>query len=346
MFERPPYLDKPARPKWPIWVGAGVIVILIICVGFAIVIRNLFLRFGIGLTRSSAIQNAPTVSFSSPSVNPTLTQITGTSAPNERSSGDATEVSERDRADMVYVPAGDFLMGSTNSDSSASADEKPQRIVYLDAYWIHTYEVSNDMFSEFVTDTGYETAAERQGYSYMYTSSGSWGEFAGVNWRHPMGASTNADGSLPVVHVNFYDASVYCEWAGGLLPTEAEWEKAARGEDGRIFPWGNKFDSSLLRYDASGGPVSIDSYPGGQSPYGVYNMAGNVFEWTGDWYSASYYEISPGVNPAGPSSGDLIALRSGGWNSSQSNVRTANRDVSGPEYMNHLLGFRCVFDGD
>jgi serine/threonine-protein kinase len=255
-------------------------------------------------------------------------------------------IRERDEMLVMFIPEGSFLMGSVNSDSNASADEKPQHEVYLDAYWMDAFEVSNEMFTKFIQETGYQTAAEQQGFSYMYSSSGAWAEFSGVNWRHPMGENTVADDSLPVVHINYYDAAAYCEWAGGRLPTEAEWEKAARGEDGRIYPWGNTFSSNNLRYNASGGPSSIFSFSDGQSPYGIFNMAGNVFEWTNDWYSANYYSGSPTNNPSGPSNGEYISLRSGGWNSSQSNVRIANRDISGPEYMNYLLGFRCAMDAD
>lgn len=277
-------------------------------------------------------------------VTPTWTQMspTATDLPSIGSS----QVRDIDGMVMMYIPAGSFLMGAGESDTSAPADERPQHSIYLDAYWIDAYEVSNGMFGVFVADTGYQTAAERQGYSYMYSSSGSWEEFTGVNWLHPLGANTGAEESLPVVHVNYYDASAYCSWAGGRLPTEAEWEKAGRGDDGRMFPWGNDFNQSLLRSNTSGGPVSIYSYSGGQSPYGVFNMSGNVYEWTSDWYGSSYYQSSPYENPTGPDSGDWKALRSGGWASSEFNVRITSRDVSGPDYMNHLLGFRCVYDGD
>jgi serine/threonine protein kinase len=256
----------------------------------------------------------------------------------------SSQTREADGMLMMYIPAGSFLMGSNASDSDASSDEKPQHEVYLDSFWMDAYEVSNEMFAKFVTETGYQTASEKQGFSYMYNSSGSWGEFSGVNWRHPMGSDTNAENVLPVVHINYFDASAYCSWIGGRLPTEAEWEKAARGEDGRMYPWGDQFNPNLLRFNSTGGPVSVYSYPEGKSPYGVYNMSGNVFEWTKDWYSADYYVSSPNENPTGPVTGDLIALRSGGWNNSQRNVRITNRDVSGPDYMNYLLGFRCVTD--
>jgi len=247
---------------------------------------------------------------------------------------------------MMYVPEGSFLMGSHTSDPDASADEKPQHEVYLDAYWMDAYEVSNEMFAAFVQETGYQTAAEQQGYSYMYSPSGTWESYSGVNWRHPMGENTSAEDTLPVVHVNYYDASAYCAWAGGRLPTEAEWEKAARGDDGRLYPWGSNFNSDYLHYYSTGGPVSVFRFPEGQSPYGVFNMAGNVFEWTNDWYSADYYSISPHDNPTGPTHGEWIALRGGSWNSSQRNVRVTHRDISEPGYMNFLLGFRCVTDVD
>ncbi|HAF48001.1 MAG TPA: hypothetical protein DCL08_02030 [Anaerolineaceae bacterium] len=245
---------------------------------------------------------------------------------------------------MMYIPEGSFLMGSTNNDSSAFTHEKPRHKVYLDAFWMDAYEVSNDMFLKFVESTGYQTLAEEQGYSYMYNSSSTWTAFDGVNWRHPMGDDSTYQNSLPVTHVNKYEAQAYCAWVGGRLPTEAEWEKAARGDDGRIYPWGNSFDSAKVHNNSSGGPISIYASTGGASPYGIYNLAGNVFEWTNDWYDANYYEYSPYDNPQGPSGGEWIAVRGGGWKSSNRFVRTSHRDISTPDAMNYVMGFRCVMD--
>jgi formylglycine-generating enzyme required for sulfatase activity len=247
---------------------------------------------------------------------------------------------------MNYIPAGTFLMGSLKNDPSAFAHEKPQHEVFLNAFWMDVYEVSNAMFSKFVSETGYQTDAEKQGYSYMYDSSWNWTRVDGVSWRTPMGPGTYADADLPVVHVTYFDAEAYCYWVGARLPTEAEWEKAARGEDGRIFPWGNDFNSSYLHSDSSNGPVSVYLFPEGVSPYGIYNMAGNAFDWTSDWYRSDYYAISSRDNPTGPSGGEYRVVRGGSWNNSMKNVRSAHRDISMPELSNHLLGFRCAMDVD
>jgi iron(II)-dependent oxidoreductase len=245
---------------------------------------------------------------------------------------------------MMYVPEGSFFMGSSNYDSNAYAHEKPRHEVYLDAFWMDAYEVSNAMFNNFIETTGYRTLAEEQGYSYMYNALGDWESYAGVNWRHPLGAVTTYQDSMPVTHVNRYDAQAYCQWVGGRLPTEAEWEKAARGEDERIYPWGNSYDSSLAHNNHTDGPSSVYSYSGGVSPFGIYNLAGNVFEWTIDWYDANYYSNSPYDNPLGPIDGEWGVVRGGGWKSSNKHIRTAHRDISMPDQMNYLLGFRCVMD--
>jgi formylglycine-generating enzyme required for sulfatase activity len=247
---------------------------------------------------------------------------------------------------MMYVPAGSFVMGSAQNDPDAFSHEKPQHEVYQDVFWMDAYEVSNAMFAAFVSQTDYRTLAERQGFSYMYDDSYKWIPIDGINWRNPMGPETYADDMLPVVHVSYDDATVYCQWAGGRLPTEAEWEKAARGEDGRTYPWGNTFDPDKLHHYSSSGPVSVDLFPQGKSPYGIYQMAGNAFEWTKDWYRSDYYGISTRENPTGPSAGEYRAIRGGSWNNSQKNVRAAHRDYSMPNYMNHLLGFRCVMDAE
>jgi len=255
-------------------------------------------------------------------------------------------VRETDGMKMMYVPAGDFWMGSLNNDPDAFANEKPQIVVFVDAFWMDAYEISNAMFAQFVMQTGYRTLAERQGHSYVYDSSWEWTPAEGFNWRNPRGEGSYAEDHLPVVHVSYDDVTAYCGWAGGRLPTEAEWEKAARGDDGLIYPWGNEFDPTFLRHQSQTGPVSVDRFPEGQSPYDIYNMAGNVFEWTSDWYRADYYQISPRNNPIGPTDGEFRVMRGGSWHNSRKNVRTARRDISLPHYMNGLLGFRCVMDVD
>ena len=304
-------------------------------------------------TEMTAMDQAPTVTLTTtstllppatPTNQATLTETITTPTPEQAPAIGSSFTRQADGVLMMYVPEGSFLMGSSSTDGNVYAHEKPQHEVELDAYWMDAYEVSNAMFRSFVEATGYRTQAEQQGYSYMYNASGDWDTFTGVDWQHPLGAETIYQDLLPVTHVNQYDAKAYCEWVGGRLPTEAEWEKAARGEDARIYPWGNTFNASYLQSDSRSGPVSIYEHPEGASLYGIMNMAGNVFEWTSDWYDADYYAYSPRDNPTGPASGEYAAIRGGAWTNSSKHVRTAHRDISMPHLMNHLLGFRCVME--
>ena len=217
---------------------------------------------------------------------------------------------------MAYVPAGEFLMGSADSDTNASSDEKPQHRVYLDAFWIDGTEVTNDMFAKFVDEMGYKTDAEKiDQASTLNVLTEKWGPTTGANWQHPRGTNSDIKGleQHPVVQVSWRDAQAYCQWAKRRLPTEAEWEKTARGTDGRKFPWGNQdaagdllnlADSNLDVTWAEKGindgyqfSAPVGSYPKGASPYGAWDMAGNVWEWTEDWYSATYYSETPIANP-------------------------------------------------
>ena len=254
---------------------------------------------------------------------------------------------------MVYVPAGEFLMGSTNLDLDARDDEKPQHTVYLDAFWIDKTEVTNAMFERFVAAAGYKTDAEKEGWGYAFTGS-QWETVKSVDWRHPHGASTSIKGldNHPVVLVTWNDARTYCQWAGRQLPTEAQWEKAARGTDGRIYPWGNQTATCdyAVMDDGSGdscgkgiGTWPVGSRPKGVSPYGALDVAGNVWEWVADRYSKNYYAQSPTRQPEGPSSGQYRVLRGGGWlHYLPTYVRAASRLDISPNYRVNDIGFRCV----
>jgi formylglycine-generating enzyme required for sulfatase activity len=282
--------------------------------------------------------------------------------PTETTAPTATEVSGRltdeKGVEMVLIPEGEFLMGSTDS-SSKEKDEKPQHTVYLDAYFIDMYEVTNALFGKFIQDTGYRTSADKEGWAYGFVNE-KWKRIDKANWLQPLGPGSNLDGleNYPVVQVSWEDATAFCEWRGGRLPTEAEWEKAARGTDGRIYPWGNTFDGSLVNFcdkncpydwadksldDGFAFTAPVGSYPGGVSVYGVFDMAGNVWEWVQDWYGQLYYS-SPkaGNNPTGPTSSDMRVLRGGSWGEVSVFVRTAKRYMSGPISRSQAIGFRCA----
>ncbi len=227
--------------------------------------------------------------------------------------------SEKDGMVQVFVPAGAFEMGS----DSGYSDERPVHTVTLDAFWIDRTEVTNAMYALCVN----AGACQPPSGSISSTRSSYYGN--------------SQFGNYPVIFVSWNDAKAYCEWAGRRLPTEAEWEKAARGTDGRIYPWGNASpDSTLLNfYGNVGDTAEVGSYPSGASPYGALDMAGNVSEWVAGWYGAGYYN-SRSDNPAGPSSGDYRVLRGGSWFVEPYFARAAFRGRFGPDDpMFH--GFRC-----
>jgi eukaryotic-like serine/threonine-protein kinase len=296
---------------------------------------------------------SPTATAMPPTVPPTLTPAAVPSmAPVEVQ----TRTRPQDGAVMVLVPEGTFSMGSADRPAGAMPDEKPQHAIYLDAFWIDQAEVTVAQFRAFVLDSGYLTTAEKQGWAYARVEgSGEWQKVAGAGWQHPSGPGSSAGDTHPVVQVSWFDAAAYCAWAGAGLPTEAQWEKAARGTDARIYPWGNEFDGARVNYcDAScaGGDLAFDdgyattapvgSYPAGAGPYGALDMAGNVWEWTAERYDAGYYDRSPSENPTGPPTGYSRVLRGGSWNHDRSGMRTACRLESPPASTVDNFGFRCA----
>ena len=277
--------------------------------------------------------------------------------PASASAGD-TWTSPGDGMVMVYVPAGEFTMGSNTEGD----DEKPVHTVALDAFWIDRTEVTNAMFARFVADTAYKTDAEKNdGSAHVFdTSAKDWSLMRGANWQHPRGPSGDLSGldNHPVVQVSWNDATAYCQWVGRRLPTEAEWEKAARGTDGRTYPWGNQkpagnqLNSADKNLDVDWADKNVNdgyqftapvgNYPAGASPYGVLDMAGNVWNWVADWYGDIYYFSSTSwKNPQGPSSGNYRVLKGGSWVFFAIGVHTSLRGRSVPSDAYDTIGFRC-----
>ncbi len=223
---------------------------------------------------------------------------------------------------LLYVPAGEFRMGSAGTEQDAQLDEQPQHAVYLDAFWIDRTEVTNAMYAKCIQAGACQPPWQ--------SSSSQFGNPRFANY--------------PVAGMTWLRAKAYCEWAGRRLPTEAEWEKAARGTDGRLYPWGNAVpNSQLLNFDAAlGNTVEVGSYPAGASPYGALDMAGNLWEWVADWYQHDYYAHSPSTNPPGPEPQAYHSCRGGSWNSSAPFVRAAYRGNDDPGKCDGLAGIRCA----
>ena len=221
---------------------------------------------------------------------------------------------------MVFVPAGEFTMGS-----QILPDEQPVHTVNLNAFWIDTYEVTNALYHQCVAAGG---CGLPQG-----TSTASGGSY-----------DDPAQSNYPVTQVTWADADQYCQWAGKRLPTEAEWEKAARGTDARIYPWGNTFNAAWVNSAFNGDlhTTAVGRYPAGASPYGALDMAGNVWEWVADWFDDYYYAQSPHDNPTGPASSRLKVARGGGYGGTDAVMRASQRRSMYPDEYGGFLGFRCA----
>ncbi|MFM8552701.1 MAG: formylglycine-generating enzyme family protein [Nitrospiraceae bacterium] len=238
--------------------------------------------------------------------------IAGPADPNEQ------PISE----EMVAIPAGPFLRGT----KAGGYDEQPERMIYVDAFSIDRYEITNAQYQAFVAATGHRKAAPPSRYAKNIS------RMKGVN--------------QPVTYVSWEDADAYCRWTGKRLPTEAEWEKAMRGTDGRLWPWGNEPDQLAFNggspRDGFEATSPVGSFKRDVSPYGVADGTGNVMEWVADWYGEEAYRDPTDRNPAGPEHGVFRVMRGGGYTSQGSDVRITSRSKMVPDFRDETIGFRCV----
>jgi len=278
---------------------------------------------GYGIAAQESTGSPSSSMASAPSPPPSA----ATAKPESQPMTQARKITGKDGAPMVLIPAGEFWMGSP--DGEGDKDEDPRHQVMLDAFYMDKFEVTVSKYAEFMRVTS------RSEPKY-------WDQVNSSKHRN-----------LPLIGVDWHDADAYCRWAGKRLPTEAEWEKAARGTDGRTYPWGNEQPTARLAnfgkswdttnvYDER--LASVDSYDAGKSLYGLHHMAGNVWEWTADWYDENYYSKSTARNPQGPSSGEYRVVRGGSWYDAPDNVRSANRYWYIPSPRFDLIGFRCAQD--
>ena len=320
--ENPPFWKKWLRDPQKLAFGAGILVLLVLTFLFGMG-KNAFdsgVEQRIGVFGTFAPSYTPTLTptatfTSTPTSTPTKT-LTATPTPQAGS----LSIRDKDQAVIAYIPAGEFTMGS----SSSSSDESPEHKIYLDAFWMDQNEVTNAMYALCVEEGDCDLPNSTGNYEDT--------EYA----QHP------------VVYVSWNDAKNYCEWAGGNLPTEAQWEKAARGGlEGKTYPWGD--DAPICTAGAENG-AQYNSCDGNTVPvktfsandYALYDMAGNVWEWTADWYDNSYYANSPTDNPLGPETGSGRVLRGGSWSSLNDYLRVALRSLGDPGYTGYSFGFRCL----
>jgi len=350
-------MRRPRRKPMPAWAWiVGGVALLALLIGLG--------GWALGWWPAGEPTATPVHTATSPPPTATPAPPTGTPAPTPAPIrapvlGD-TWIRPADGMVMVYVPGGTFQMGSDASDPDADDDEFPQHFVTLNGFWIDQTEVTNGQFARFVEERGYETDAGREGWGWVILEgSTAWEQIEGADWQHPEGPESDVSDRMdhPVVLVSWNDAAAYCEWAGGRLPTEAEWEYAARGEQGYIYPWGDEFDCSRGNFDdeteitddvGPGGEgcdgyvrtAPVGSFPGGVSWCGALDLAGNIWEWVADWYGD--YSSGAQTNPTGPVTGDSRVLCGGAFDNVEASVRAANRYGSDPGSRYGTFGFRCV----
>jgi len=312
---------------------------MVIALGMIILLACQSITTIIDSDEDSAVVATPNQLSSTSDDSPATTEL-----PTDLGIMESTEIVDDKGVTMLIVPEGEFNMGmdaddglmeclneSSNRDCRhLYGDEYPPHQVFLDAFYMDKYEVTNILYKSCV-NTGIctEPGESRPGDSTFYNDA--------------------SYANHPVSHVDWFQAMAYCKWRGATLPTEAQWEKAARGTDSRTYPWGegigcdkaNYFDPTLSD-SCLVAITKVGEYDDGVSPYGIYDMAGNIQEWVADWYSASYYQNSPPSNPVGPASGAFRVVRGGGWNSIYSDLSSTTREFIAPASSFGKIGFRCA----
>jgi formylglycine-generating enzyme required for sulfatase activity len=339
-IEPPP---APARPRYGLMGVFGIGILVLLAAGYAI---TRIMGGGAAaeesteptvpamefFTSTAAAPIVPVTSDESPTPVPeeptTTPEPTETLPPTEAStetpSGPLPELTDGKGVEMLLVPEGDFTMGSDRG----LADEQPVHVVYLDSFYIDKYEVTNKFYQECV-DAG---ECDPPWQTYFFAESPNRIYFGNSQYDN-----------YPVVYVDWNMGRAYCAWRGARLPSEAEWEKAARGTEGNTYPWGQDLDCQKANYQSCvNRTIEVGSYEEGRSPYGVYDMTGNVWEWVADWYSANYYSNSPQNNPVGPITGQSKVLRGGAW--PRFDVSAFHRANFAPTYNTFDIGFRCAMD--
>ncbi len=255
---------------------------------------------------------------------------------------------------MVKIAEGTFKRGSTFEQTKEYLqwcreydkgcelwwfnDEFPAKLVFLDSYWIDMFEVTNQDYLEFVKATGHRPALDDSCETDKCRDGNLW---EGASFPESIRRQ-------PVTQVSWFDANAYCRWRGKRLPSEAEWEKAARGPSGSVYPWGLASPEGRATYQRKWRGVftmtDVGSYPNGASIYGVFDLAGNVWEWVDDWYHMKYYSLGTKKNPKGPANGEFKVVRGGSWVNYPDSLRSALRRWSRPEVRFNDTGFRCAKD--
>ncbi len=303
--------------------------------------QNPIVRFGLHLLYASVLVGLGILIGQqlTPEIDPELLTATGATALTQ------TVVDVKGH-EMVYIPQGDFVMGSTIGD----ADEQPVHTVTLDPYFIDKFEVTNEQFAIFLNEVG---NFEEDGKTWVDEIA----VWDGVKIEDGQWSREEGFINMPAVGMTWYGAAAYCQWRGGDLPTEAQWEKAARGETASLYPWGNIYDAAKANVcdtncernwandainDGYTRAAPIGSFPEGSSQYGVFDMAGNVAELTADWQDGTYYQRSPKINPTGPTKGNFRIVRGGSFYFRIEEVRSSNRNGWLPTDRTDYIGFRCV----